>query len=270
MKFVHLKAVVGAMALSASLAGVAQAQVVNGSGTSDPANVELGDSTVNGGPHVSGRVGIWVPNLGTSTPQRFVDFQGLQGFVPPSAYTVTTVNNPTGTITDHSRYGRFDFARANHANLYFGEWSQTGVATAGDHTVYYAGADKTDVTTPIAAATATYSVVGINNYAANPAVLNTTGTGGATFTATFNGSNGGSLSGTLVGHQTVVLTNVGISGADFGTAFGGSASITPNGSTLRSAAVSGEFFGSNAAALAGIATVSGERNLDTAFAGHKF
>jgi hypothetical protein len=269
MKFTHLKAIVGAMALSIALAGTAQAQIVIASGTSDAGNVDIGESTVNGGPHVSGRVGFWVPALPTSPSQVFVDFQGLQGFVPPSAYTVTTVNNPTGTITDHSQYGRFDFTRASGANLYFGEWSQTGVATDGDHTVYYAGTGQTNVSTPIVAATATYSVVGINDYATNAAVLNTTGSGGSTFTAHFNGSNGGTLSGTLVGHQTVALSNVGISGATFGTANGGSASITPNGSSARSAVVNGAFFGSNAAALAGIATVSSERNLDTAFGGHQ-
>src|SRR3546814_7523062 len=56
---------------------------------------------------------------------------------------VQTCALPISDVDDHSTYGRFDFAKVGSYDLYFGEWSQTGSATAGDHTVYYGGTGAT-------------------------------------------------------------------------------------------------------------------------------
>src|SRR3546814_12761378 len=68
-------------------------------------------------------------------------------------------------VDDHSTYGRFDFAKVGSYDLYFGEWSQTGSATAGDHTVYFGGTGATSSGNMPSSGSANYTVKGISNYA---------------------------------------------------------------------------------------------------------
>lgn len=265
MKFTHLKAVVGAMALSVAMVGTAQAQIVLAditSETSDPGKVEIGVSTVAGGPHSTGKIGIWVPNLPTSPSKSFVDFDGL---VPSStaANAVVTINNPTGTITDHSQFGRFDITQVDSRDLYYGEWSQTADASAGDHTVYYAG---TGATTDAAANALTgtavnYNVRGVSDYANN-------GQLSGAFTANFVADT---LTGSIQSNTYKLdIGTAGISGASF---IGGDAvasaravSTDPFVAVATDGIVSGHFFGSGAEALAGVALFA-NRQYDTAFGG---
>jgi len=252
----HLKLLCAAAVAALAWSGAAQAQIAGQS--SDGTKVNVGASTVLGGPHVPGRPGIGVPNTGLTTR---VDFQGLQASVGTDVNGVSTVSAVTGTITDHSQFGRFDFAKVGTANLYFGEWTQTGSATAGDHTVYYVGDDGGTTTRP-SPGTATYSVKGISDYA-NRGLLT------GTFTANFIGGSSGTLTGSLAssaGHTVNIGTAV-ISGINFS---GSSASVTPvGGSAITGGAVSGRFFGAGATALAGITTFAGNRQYDTAFGGTK-
>lgn len=228
------------------LAGTAQAQIVGTS--SDVTKVDIGASTVNGGPHVSGRPGIGVPNTNLTTR---VDFQGLQASSPP-VNGVTTITQVTGTTTDHSKFGRFDFARVGANDVYFGEWSQTGSATAGDHTVYYAGT-ATGTTVPTSGA-ASYSVKGIGDYAARGQL---SGTFNANFTAR-------TLTGSI--SNAAYSVNIGTAAINSSTAaFQGSNASNSAGNT--GGKVAGQFFGANAAALAGIVTFAGARQNDTAFGG---
>ena len=258
MKFVHLKALGLALALSSALAGAAQAQVVGGS--SDTSKVKIGTSTVVGGPHTAGKVGINVPAL---LPAQYVDFQGLQTVLGTDGNGVTTFTNTTGTVTDHSQYGRFDFAKVSGYDIYFGEWTQTGSATAGDHTVYYGG---TGASTSIpASGSATYSVKGISDYQ-NRGILT------GTFTANFTGS-GGSLTGSLANAGSTYGVNIGTATIATGGTFAGTgATATGSGGTTlaSSGLVSGRFFGSNVNALAGLVSFSGAaRQYSTAFGGTK-
>ncbi|WP_176400219.1 Slam-dependent surface lipoprotein [Sphingobium sp. Z007] len=262
MKFVHLKAVVGAMALSIALAGTAQAQIALSDityATSDDTNVDIGVSNVPFGPHTSGKVGITVPSLNGLF---FVDFEGLQNASPPVVVNagepgVTTVNNPTGTVTDHSQYGRFDLTKVDGQNVYYGEWSQTGSASAGDHTVYYAGTGGTLAANVPTSGTATYSVQGLSNFASN-SQLN------GSFNANFGA---GTLTGSISSaNYALNIGTANISGSGFSGA-GATASNPSTSTTLATGGnVSGSFFGSAAQALAGVATFS-NRQYDAAFGG---
>lgn len=254
MNFAHLKAFVGVAALGFALAGPAHAQVVLSDityETSNAENVDIDVSNVPFGPHSAGKVGITVPSLNGLF---YVDFEGLQNSSPP-VNGVTTVNNPTGTVTDHSQYGRFDFAKVDGQNVYFGEWSQTGSASAGDHTVYYAGTGGT--TAVPTSGVATYNVNGVSNYASN-------GKLSGTFTANFGTSQ---LTGSI--SSATYALNIGTATIG-GTGFSGSGAVASNPSTSTTLAtggnVSGNFFGTSAQALAGIATFANNQ-YDAAFGG---
>jgi hypothetical protein len=163
----------------------------------------------------------------------------------------------TGTVTDHSQFGRFDFAKVGTHDLYFGEWKQTASVTAGDHTVYYGGTGAS--TTVPSSGGATYAVKGIGDFQGK-------GLLSGTFTASFTGGGSGSLTGSLSNAGSTHTVNIGtatISGPSF---VGTGASATGTGV---SGVVTGQFFGSNVDALAGIVTFSGARQFDTAFGGTK-
>ena len=245
-----------AMAAAAMVAGAAHAGI-NGE-SSDNSKVRVGISNVDGGPHVSGRPGISSIGMGL---QARVDFQGLQLSSPPDANGVSSVEFGTGAPNDHSNIGVFHFSKVSGANVYFGEWSQTGNMAQGDHTVYYAGDGGGSTTVPISGF-ATYSVNGVSDYDNN-------GLLSGTFGASFSGT-GGTLTGSISNSTSGYGVNIGtatISGATFSG--NGTASATQSGVTVASGGdVSGRFFGANAAALAGIATFT-DNQYDTAFGGAK-
>lgn len=250
MKIAHLKALGAALLIPTAMAGTAQAQVVGGS--SNAPTVETGSSTVVGGPHAANRVGIKVPALNG----RLIDFQGLQSSIGTDANGVSTYVNTTGTVTDHSKYGRFDFAKVSAHDVYFGEWSQTGNAAAGDHSVYYGGTGASS-SLPTSGS-ATYLVKGISDYQNNGILT-------GTFTANFGAQE---VTGSIQSASGYTV-NIGI--ADIiGTTISGDAAVASQaGATLASnGAVSGQFFGTNGSALAGIVAFSANQ-YNTAFGGTK-
>lgn len=260
MKFVHLKAVTIALGISTAMAGSAQAQVVGGS--SYTGQVKIGTSTVVGGPHTAGKVGINVPNLATG---QFVDFQGLRAVSPPVG-GVTSISAITGTVTDHTRYGRFDFAKVGGYDVYFGEWKQTASVTAGDHTVYYGGTGAS--TSVPSSGSASYTVKGVSDYQGK-GVLN------GIFNASFTGS-GGTLTGSLANSGSTYGVNIGTATIlSSGTFSGLGASATGSGGTALASGgvVNGRFFGANVNALAGTVKfgpgTTAVRQYDTAFGGAK-
>ncbi len=252
MKYDHVKTLSLALLGSALLAGMAQAQIAGT--TNDTDHTQIGSSTINGGPHQSGKVGIHTPSLGGN---QFIDFAGLQSRIANDANGVTTFTSTTTTTADHSRYGRFDFVKVSNHDVYFGEWSQTGSATAGDHTVYYGGTGAS-ASLPTAG-TATYAVKGISDYQ-NHSILS------GTFTADFANKE---LTGAI---QSSGGYKVDIGTADIkGTAISGSGAVASQGGSnlATGGAVNGQFFGTNGSSLAGIATFSGASQYDTAFGGTK-
>ena len=258
MPNVKAYAFTAAMAVSALFAGAAHAGIDGAS--SDESLVVVGTSNVPnvpGSPHFPNRPGVSVIGMGL---QALVDFQGLQTTAPPDANGVSSVRFGTGAPQDHSDIGVFHFARVSGANVFFGEWTQTGNVAAGDQTVYYVGDDGGSTTVPTVGI-ATYSVNGLNDYDNN-------GLLSGTFLASFTGT-GGTLGGSISNSTSGFGVNIGlanISGVNFS---GNSASATQSGVTVASGGdVSGRFFGANAAALAGIATFA-DRQYDTAFGGSK-
>ena len=255
MPNVKAYAFTAAMAAAAMVAGAAHAATDGES--SDTSKVRVDTSTVNGGPHVSGRPGISVIGMGL---QAFVDFQGLQLSSPPDASGVSSVRFGTGAPNDHSQIGVFHFSKVSGANVYFGEWSQTGDMAAGDHTVYYAGDDGGSTTVPTSGF-ATYSVNGVSDYDNN-------GLLSGTFGVSFAGA-GGTLAGSISNSASGYGVNIGVANISGATFSGNTASATQSGVTVASGGdVSGRFFGANAAALAGIATFT-DNQYDTAFGGSK-
>ena len=254
MTSIKMKTVLLAGLATVLASGTAQAQFAGGS---SDAQVTVGESTVNGGPHVAGRAGIGVPG----TNGKLVDFQGLSLYALPDANGVRHLNMATNDTQDHSKYGDFRFAQVGSADLWFGEWSQTGSATAGDHTVYYVG--NTSGTTVPTSGTATYAVKGISDYA-NKGVLT------GTLTANFASGSSGTLRGSLSNASTGAGVNIGTARINGATFSGANAVATQSGTTVASGgAVTGRFFGADAAALAGIVQFSGARQHDTAFGGTK-
>lgn len=259
MRNINFKTSLLAVAATMAFAGTAHAQISGES--SDTDNVVVGASTVNGGPHTSGRPGIAVQATGLDG---LVDFQGLKTYSSLSN-GIYTLNYPSDIPTDHQNLGVFHFAQVGSANIYFGEWSQTASAADGTHTVYYVGDDGGTTTVPTSGS-ATYTVKGISNSPTNGALS-------GTFNASFGSGSSGTLTGSLASATTGYAVNIGtaaISGASFSNI--GGATATQGATTLASGGdVSGRFYGSNAAALAGIVNFGSgaARQYGTAFGGTK-
>ncbi|EJL38458.1 hypothetical protein PMI01_00025 [Caulobacter sp. AP07] len=236
-----------------ALCGVAQAAIVGQS--TDTTQLRVGTSTINAGPHTSGKPGVAVAGIGLSS---YVDFAGLQASIPP-VNGVTTINSPSSAPGSHNGMGVFNFAKVSNADLYFGEWSDTANVADGTHTVYYVG-DNTGTTVPTTGS-ATYAVKGISGYAANGPLT-------GTFTANFGASTlSGSIASASTGY-TVNIGSVGISGANIASTTS-NATATQSTTLASGGSVSGQFFGANAAALAGLVTFGGNSQYDTAFGGTK-
>ena len=247
----------------ALFAGPAHAGVVGKS--SDKSEVEVGASTVSGGPHVKGLPGIGLID-NKQLPEGIVDFQGLTPYAPADSHGVSSIIDPSIAPTDHSKMGVFHFAKVSGANVYFGEWSQTSSITDGTHTVYYVGDDK-GATVPTSGK-ANYAVKGISNYGSK-------GLLSGAFEADFmsrlltgslsNGKSGADKFSLDIGYVDILGAEISGNGAK--ATYGSNQSV--NSGVVTGGVVRGHFFGANARALAGIATFKDNRQFDTAFGGAK-
>ena len=244
--------------------GPAHAGVVGNS--SDESKIEVGASTIPSrphSPHQPGRPGSKAKSLDEALKERngFVDFQGLQAEARPDSHGVSTVRYNSYLPPSHKKMGVFNFAKVSGANVYFGEWSETGQFKDGTHTVYYAG-DDSGTTVPTSGS-ATYAVKGISNYGSKGLL---SGTFEADFMGRFvtgslsNGKSGADRYSLDIGTVDILGTMLSGNGAKF--TYGNEPAVT-NG------VVRGRFFGANARALAGIATFNGNRQFNTAFGGAK-
>lgn len=242
----------GALALS----NATNAAVVGAS--SNTSYVQIAASEVNGGPHTSGLAGISIEATGLGTE---VDFQGLTAYSPADANGVNQLNyayDSEEAPATHASLGVFNFAQVGTSDVWFGEWSKTGDTTAASHTVYYSGANA-DTSVPTAG-TATYTVVGINNYDGTAASLLN-----GTLTADFAAAT---LTGSMANTNGLTV--------DIGTAtINSDASVTGSDATasisvieVASAGdVSAQFYNGQAD-LAGLVDFAGTE-YDTAFGGSK-
>ena len=258
-------------ALAAALfAGPAHAGIVGDS--SDDKKVVEGASTVDAVDpndptkkrHIKGqRPGIAAASIDIEKPVDFATLEVYARYARSYSNGVSTLRYGPGMPASHKDMGVFNFAKVSGANVYFGEWSQTGKFRDSTHTVYYAG-DDSGTTVPTSGS-ATYAVKGISNYGSK-------GVLSGTFFATFSGSDGsleGSLSNGKSGadRYSLDIGTVDILGA---TLSGNGAKFTyGNEPAVPNGVVRGRFFGANAKALAGIATFNGNRQFNTAFGGAK-
>ncbi|MBE8597602.1 Slam-dependent surface lipoprotein [Xenorhabdus sp. BG5] len=233
-----------------TLGFMAQAQAEVGFGQSQissPSYIKVGETQTGSNSHggANGAPGIGVSSIGGG---KLIGFSSLTRMAPTDSNGIHNISR-AGAPGSHGGMGVFHFSKVANADVYFGEWSQTGQAGDSTHTVYYAGKD---ITTNIPTdGTATYTVTGINQYSGDNALA-------GTFTADFGEK-------TLVGSMENTAMTIDISaniGAD--AKFNGIA-ITDDlvGST------SGHFFGDNASSLAGYAKFADDDTKDTAFGGSK-
>lgn len=213
--------------------------------------INAGESTLNAGPYRSGRAGI---SLGPYANAARVDVASLAPYattVVRGATTVRTLGPDAGLPFATAGVGHFSFVQVGNADVWFGEWSKDGAAGGfNNRQVYFVG-DRAGTTLP--AGVATYSVAGLNKFNGSNLLS-------GTFRANFGN---GTLLGGLSGGGLSINVNANINSAN--ASFAGTA--TANGSVAGT--TQGQFFGANAATLAGIATFSGNSQYDTAFGGSK-
>ncbi|MCW0387830.1 hypothetical protein NB722_002369 [Xanthomonas sacchari] len=222
--------------------------------SSNESYVKVGESTVNGGPHRAGQAGIAVNSTGLDKP---VDFKGLSMY--GGVGSVKVLNFPySGAPSSHDNLGVFAFSQVGSQDVWFGEWYSRKDNADGlnTHTVYFVG-DKPDSSVP-SAGTATYSMVGINDYSAGNQLT-------GTFTANFGT---GRLTGSIQNNAGFAV-NIGTASINSNASISGSNAIARQSGSVVAAngAVSGQFY-ANQAALAGIADFAGVK-YDTAFGGAK-
>ncbi|KMJ43818.1 hypothetical protein AB204_17600 [Xenorhabdus khoisanae] len=233
-----------------ALGFMAQAQAAVGFGQSQidtTPHIKVGATQAGSGSHggAGGEPGIGVSSVYGG---QITGFAGLTRMARADSNGIHNISM-AGAPGSHGGMGVFHFSKVANADVYFGEWSQTGKASDKTHTAYYAGKD---VTTNIPTdGTATYTVTGINQYSGDNALS-------GTFTADFGEKT---LVGSLANTAMTIDVNANI-GSD--AKFDGVA-MTDDliGET------SGHFFGDSASSLAGYTSFDDDHSKDTAFGGSK-
>lgn len=219
---------------------------------SDDTNIEVGMSVVPFGPHSYGYAGIGVGTDSLSKAMK-VDFQGLANTTSgPDANGVYVINEPI-TEDDHDGLGVFSFAQVGSEDVWYGEWSEDGETGYTERSVFYIG-DKEATTMP-ASGTATYAVQGISQYQGSNGLV-------GQFDANFAT---GELDGSIENGSLGIRVDAQISDSSFS---GVAAAYDPASDVALAAGVTeGEFYGTDAAVLAGMATFVNNSQYDTAFGG---
>lgn len=228
-------------------------------------HIEVGESNMPFGPHSSNMAGVGVSNTALFGTWMKVDFQGLS-----TASLTTTVNTGGATVYQlhnpivntnpfHRQLGNFNFVKVGSGDVWFGEWSRNNNTPFDGRQVYYVGdRDGTSIPTD---AIATYTVKGINKFTGNNLMT-------GTFTANFYG-NVNKLTGSISNQAATLAVNAKIAAGNSGSFdTTNAATFTTAGGVSAVGDVKGNFFGSNAAALAGIAEFT-NKDYNTAFGGKK-
>ena len=167
-------------------------------------------------------------------------------------------------MPDHSHLGRMSYGKVGNLDVYYGDWDNTPSGAANvnkdtdknNYTVFYSGTGKT--TNMPTSGTATYAVKGINqHYEQGTAVLS------GDLKADFGKKT---LAGTLA-RTTGDLKKLGIDAKIVTSDASFSGKAVANGSV--NGTTKGNFFGNNAAGLAGIADFGKNNPNNTAFGGAK-
>lgn len=299
-----MKKLAVAVAISGLAVGVAHAGVVGHSSNEAKVRVgAVGDAIVVNGEKFEpshkadqkGNVGIAVINTtnGSKVNNKFVDIANLRATAErgstrflmnvggqDSAGVVQLDMNKwvkLPRVPDHSTLGKFSYKELPN-NVYFGEWHQASTTSSSDkdRTVYYVG--KNDGLSVPKSGTATYNVVGINQYNGQVGNVWNGWTGNST-TAAANNLLTGTLNAdfaakTLKGNLTRAVngganvTNTLSIDGSFKTRNLGEITGTAVANGNVKGDIKGQFFGVNANSVAGVATFA-DKKFDTAFGGSK-
>ncbi len=233
----------------ATLSSLALAETQSGQSQSyndGKTNIIVGKTESTMGPH-GGAVGS--PGIGYRNMRngKTISFSGLKNMVtqkPGHVFVLESSGSPHGSM------GKFQFSQVADAEVYFGDWSQTGVEGDKTHTAYFSGENAT--TAVPTSGQASYTLEGINQF-----------DGEAKLAGSFNADFGDkSYTGSLQGEALKISMsgNIEDQGKFNGNAI---ANDTIAGSSM------GQFFGDNAEQVAGITSFDGNYELDTAFGGTK-
>ncbi|WP_273803393.1 Slam-dependent surface lipoprotein [Providencia rettgeri] len=211
-------------------------------------DIRIDKTEAMGGPHggVAGTPGIGY--RGTHNGKT-IAFSGLKGMATQKPDDVYQLESSGGR---HVNMGKFQFSQVADAEIYYGDWSQTGVNGDSTHTAYFSGNNaSTEVPTN---GSAVYNIEGVNQF-----------DGEGKLTGTFNVDFGQkSYVGLLEGNEL----KQSMEGDIFEDGkFAGTAKATSHDSI--SGESMGQFFGENAERVAGITQYEGHHELDTAFGGKK-
>lgn len=150
----------------------------------------------------------------------------------------------------HGSIGRFNFTQVADAEIYYGDWSQTGDIADSKHTAFYSGKEiGNDI--PIDGQ-ASYTISGVNQYESSSKMP-------GTFLVDFGQKT---YEGTLDGQ----LANIKFSGEIGEDGKFSGVALANNQAEGISA---GQLFGQDAAQVVGITSFAGNHQYDTAFGGVK-
>jgi hypothetical protein len=237
--------------LIAMLVGVSTcASAVTESAQSQTYETERSDVTVGVtqsviGPH-GGEVGS--PGIGYrhKADGKRISFSGLTRMImfPKEGNVYVLPRTQHGNID----MGKFQFSKIADAEVYYGDWSQTGAEDDAKHTAFFSGQDAT--TAVPTEGKATYTIAGINQYDGQKKLS-------GVFEADF-GDKG--YTGSLQGEDLKIALEGKIQDAG---SFSGSAIANDTVSGINY----GRFFGENAEHVAGVAVFNSDHKYDTAFGG---
>lgn len=237
--------------LIAMLVGVSTyASAVTESAQSQTYETERSDVTVGVtqsviGPH-GGEVGS--PGIGYrhKADGKRISFSGLTRMImfPKEGNVYVLPRTQHGNID----MGKFQFSKIADAEVYYGDWSQTGAEDDAKHTAFFSGQDAT--TAVPTEGKATYTIAGINQYDGQKKLS-------GVFEADF-GDKG--YTGSLQGEDLKIALEGKIQDAG---SFSGSAIANDTVSGMNY----GRFFGENAEHVAGVAVFNSDHKYDTAFGG---
>lgn len=232
------------MAFSANAATVSdQSQSYGTNGV----EVKVGPTQSSGGFH-GGKVGDPGVGLQSIANGKTIAFSGFKSLAPENSQGVHVLAASSGG--HGGGMGEFHFAQVANAEVYFGDWSKTGLQGDQTHTAFYSGKEAT--TSVPTTGSAEYTLAGINQF-------DSAGKLSGVFNANFATKE---YTGSLTGETLNITMNGDL--LDKGQ-FAGEA--LANG-TIQGES-KGQFFGANAETVAGITSFASDHSKDTAFGGNK-
>ncbi|CAG9418947.1 Slam-dependent surface lipoprotein [Providencia alcalifaciens] len=240
-KFTLIAMLVGVSTCASAVTESAQSQTYE----SERSDIRVDGTEVVRGPH-GGQVGD--PGIGhrSIAGGKTISLLGLTKMGTKTDEGVTIVNS--GGPSSHSGMGKFQFAKVADAEVYYGDWSQTGMEDDAKHTAFFSGLDAT--TAVPTEGKATYTIAGINQYDGEKQLS-------GTFEADFGDKD---YTGSLQGEELKIALEGQIQDAG---SFSGSAIANDTVTGMNY----GRFFGENAEHVAGVAVFNSDHQYDTAFAG---